>query len=75
MNNFETWIVYDHPFDYPDSYVAKQFINQIETERFILSSKLEGVVETLLERGFTCQKTVKDDNEIIQVWIKGGGLN
>ena len=35
------WVVFDHPQDYPDSYVARKFVLDQPTEEHIVSPRLE----------------------------------
>ena len=76
MNKFvELWAVFDRPNEHPESYVARRFFNYVPTEDFILSPKLEGVEQALVDRGLIQVKFDTENPKISQVWIRGGELN
>ena len=74
----EVWAVFDHPNEHPESYVARRFLSNVPTEKFILSPKLEGIEQTLSSMGLI-RVTFKNENpKVIQLWIHGnygGDLN
>ena len=76
MNKFvETWAVFDRPNEHPESYVARRFFNNTSTDDFILSPKLEGIEQALIDKGLIEVKFKSEDPKITQLWIYGGGLN
>ena len=76
MNKFvELWAVFDRPNEHPESYVARRFLNNTPTEDFIVSPKLEGVEQALVDKGLVQVKFDAENPKISQLWIRGGGLN
>ena len=69
------WTVYDHPLDYPSSYVARLF--EVEsgevtvTKSIIIHDDLESLRNTLgSEMGLTrLARSDKDDPFIVETWL------
>jgi hypothetical protein len=65
------WTVYDHPKDYPDSYVAREFVGLTPTSNSLISHDLEMLRTVLLvDMQLTClTRDLHDDPKIIEVWL------
>lgn len=68
------WVVYDHPKDFPDQYVARQHVVGIAgnrpTGRTMGSDRLERVRAALENLGLVCiARSEKDDPVIIETWL------
>lgn len=64
------WVVYDHPKDYPDSYVARCFINEQPTENVMFCTSLERLQEELVYMGLAQLARMEDDDPvIIETWL------
>lgn len=70
------WTVYDHPTDYPDCYVARQWIipgggEPSPTDQIITSPALDLVrAELQQKRRLRCiGRHVDDDPKIVETWI------
>jgi hypothetical protein len=67
------WVVYDHPSDYPDRYVARQHVVGIEgdkpTDR-MMGGSLEAIRAALSNLGLVCiTRNKQDDPVIVEVWL------
>jgi hypothetical protein len=67
------WVVYDHPSDYPDDYVARQFVIGIEgdkpTDRMMIGA-LDSIRAALCNLGLGCiQRSEEDDPVIVECWL------
>ena len=69
------WVVYDHPKDYPDAFVARpQFVmadNSIVPCRAAwINDNLEAIRDALAATGLTCLTRMQgDDPKIMETWI------
>lgn len=64
------WTIYDHPKDFPNHYVARQFIGETPTDSIVMSSDLDLLRRTLIEMGLTCLTRTDEDNpKILEVWL------
>ena len=64
-----SWVVYDHPKDYPDQYVARMWDGEAPTTNVILGPTLESVREPL-RRDYVCVgRFAQDDPCIVEVWL------
>ena len=69
------WTLYDHPADYPDSYVARRFevgpdCRAVATAVVVVSTSLMAVRESMAVRGLTPLARARgDDPCIIESWI------
>jgi hypothetical protein len=69
------WTVYDHPTDYPDSYVARRFAISKDgppapTREAIVSPTLMPLREVLVSKGLTpIARSPEDDPKIVESWI------
>jgi hypothetical protein len=64
------WTIYDHPRDYPHSYVARRFELDKPTGDFTLSPDLEWLRAQFIARGLIClPRDAADDPVIVETWI------
>lgn len=65
-----SWTIYDHPRDYPDSYVARKFIGKDPTQEHIISGDLEFLRECMSRLGLTkLNRAPQDDSVIMEIWL------
>jgi hypothetical protein len=70
----EWWVVYDHPKDFPDGYIARKFLVTAEgagpTDVVMWSDKLEEVQDFLENLGLVkLARDPSDDPVIVESWI------
>lgn len=68
------WTVYDHPADYPDSYVAREFIvftgGPMPTTNFMACPDLELLRDELYGMGLvSLARSPEDEPKIVEVWL------
>lgn len=64
------WVVYDHPTDHPDDYVARRFNWDKPTEDVITSKDLELLRKSLAQKGlYPLARNHVDDPVIIETWV------
>jgi hypothetical protein len=67
------WTIYDHPTDYPDCYVARQFLVGRETsitDNVLVSTDIDQLRQTLMNAGLTClTRNESDDPKIVETWL------
>lgn len=67
------FVIYDHPSDFPDHYVARLWLTLPEekaTYFTIRCTDLERIRDELRAAGMVCMgRTEGDDPQIIEVWI------
>lgn len=67
------WTVYDHPTDFPDSFVARRFEirgDVCPTNEFFLAKTLPEVREAMRKRGLFClPRDGGDDPKIVETWL------
>jgi hypothetical protein len=68
------WVVYDHPSDFPDRYVARQHIigiaGQQPTDRTMVSLSLDSIRAALANLGLVCVvRSEEDDPVIVETWL------
>lgn len=63
------WVVYDHPNDYPASFVARRWLGDKPTGKVLFASELNDL-RTLLPAGL-CQivRYPDDDPVIVESWL------
>jgi hypothetical protein len=73
-NGLGIWVVYDHPSDFPNEYVARLQIAdgaRVKITNQIMTSKSLDLLRSELEsRGLTCLQPMEgDDPNIIEMWL------
>ena len=64
------WVVYEHPTDYPDSYVARMWLNEKPSGSVVICPTLGMLRDHLLEMGLTpIDRDPKDDPKIVETWL------
>jgi hypothetical protein len=69
------WTVYDHPTDYPNSFVARRGIVSEggefkQTDDVIVSNSLDEIRTQLRGRGLAyLPRNPKDEPQIVEVWL------
>ena len=73
---FIIWVVYDHPTDYPDDYVARKFTvthkddKGTPTDEILVSKRLEDIREVMrFKRLIAIARFTVDDPKIIETWL------
>jgi len=70
----EMWVIYDHPKDYPNSFIARRWLVDDKGERFtgdiINANSLEKLRIVLINIGKTCiNRDPNDDPVIVETWL------
>lgn len=69
MTDVELWVIYEHPKDYPDKFVARKWILDKPTSEIVLGNTIEearlGIPKGLTR--FLPEK--EDDIVIVEIWI------
>ena len=65
------WVVYEHPGDYPESYVARLFTGETPTASIIIADDLETIRTIMLaDFGLAClARHPDDDPKIVETWL------
>jgi hypothetical protein len=70
------WTVYDHPTDWPNAYIARQYRildsgAYVATENVIIAQDLDIIRRAMIEEfGLTClTRNEGDDVKIIETWV------
>lgn len=68
-NVLNIWTVYDHPTDFPNSYVARRFEYDKATGD-IVQGELSIIRESFRRCGLTClPRDPSDDAKIVECWL------
>lgn len=66
----DCWVIYDHPKDFPDYWVARRFVNDQPTEDTLLSDSLEEMRLWMRKRRLACfYRADEDDPVIVETWL------
>jgi hypothetical protein len=64
------WTVYDHPTDFPDSYVARRFLLERPTRTVMIEPTLDALRSKLAALGLVrLARSPEDDPKIVEVWL------
>lgn len=70
MTDLPVWVVYDHPSDCPDYYVARLWQGETATGVAIIDRDLERLRDTLEEMGLVhLDRMEGDDPVILETWL------
>ncbi len=70
MNQVEFWVIFDHPKDFPNDFVARKFLNNEPTEECLKCSDLEALRNHFRERYCTLiPRDPADNTVIIESWM------
>ena len=64
------WVIYDHPRDHPDYFVARRWDGETATEEMIFAPSLSQLRRAMQRRYLTRLPRHKDDDPvIIETWL------
>ena len=64
------WVVYDHPKDFPDYFIARRWLNDTPTDSLVMCSDLDLLRGQLEEMGLVqVQPLEGDDAVILETWL------
>lgn len=64
------WVVYDHPSDYPNCYVARLFAGEQPTANVMICPDLEKLQNELINMGLVKMMPMPgDDPVILETWL------
>ena len=67
---FNLWTIYDHPRDYPNSYVARRWENDQPTGEHMVSPDIESLRDQMRARGLALlSREQADDPCIVETWL------
>lgn len=73
MAPLSMWTIYDHPLDYPSSYVARRLevhgSRIVHTQDVIIGPTLEAVRSCLPSGLYGMERAPEDDPVIVEVWF------
>ena len=66
----QQWAIYDHPSDYPNTYVARMYHGPQRTDTVLTAASLSFLRKQMLGMGLTCIPRSPDDYpEIVEMWV------
>jgi hypothetical protein len=70
-SSLSMWVVYDHPLDYPDKFVARLWVGEQPTQSIIIANDLAMIRDTLcFEMHKVClARNPEDDPKILEMWL------
>lgn len=68
--HWECWVIYDHPIDFPDHYVARKFLDDHPTDYAVMSPSLDAVRTALPPGMIHFPRMPADEPQIVECWIK-----
>jgi len=71
VSGLVTWVVYDHPLDFPDVYVARRFEGVTPSKTVLVDVNLVELRHQIRARGDYMRflRADNDDPKIIEVWL------
>ena len=70
MRELTMWTVYDHPLDYPEFYIAKEFNGLTPTNNIIKNKSLIDLQVALIHKGLgRVTRSESDEPQIIECWL------
>jgi len=66
------WVVYDHPNDMPDVYVARRWLMDQPTQAIIVDTTLDEVrrrIQSAMPGAVRLDRFANDDAKIMEVWL------
>ena len=70
MKRLPMWVVYDHPSDFPGSYVARRWEGELPTDAVMVAPDLETLRGMLADFGLVClARHPGDDPKIVEAWL------
>jgi hypothetical protein len=66
----QIWVVYDHPSDFPNNFVARCFINNVPTASIMVCPDLGKIQDQMVEMGLVKLMPMPgDDPVILETWL------
>ena len=70
QQKLEIWTVYDHPVDYPNSFVARKFFNEQPTQEVIVAQDVEDIRQIFRQWDLQIVPRFPDDMpSIMEIWL------
>lgn len=70
MSIIDVWVIYDHPKDFPNEFVARKYDLDLPTDTLIQAPTLSHLQETFIKMGLTkIPRHPNDDPCITESWI------
>ena len=74
MSALVMWTIYDHPADYPDSFVARRWVVDAQgarsTDRVLVSDDVNWLRRQFIEDGLSCLvRDARDDPAVMETWV------
>ena len=70
MNGLPIWVVYDHPKDFPNNYVARLWIGEKLTGDMMIAPDIDMLRDELERRGLVkLMPQEGDDPVILETWL------
>ena len=70
MSTLPMWVIYDHPSDWPDWYVAREWIGEQPGSCVTLERDLERLRDRMRRMGLVClARFEQDDPKILETWV------
>lgn len=64
------WVIYDHPRDFPDKFVARLWLGEKPTEEVMISGNIRALRMQLQREGFVrLERRYEDDAKIVETWL------
>lgn len=64
------WVIYDHPTDYPDDFVARRFAYDRPTDDVKLARNVMELRADMMALGLSCiTRSSNDDAKILETWL------
>ena len=66
------WVIYDHPLDFPDGFIARYWRGVTATDRVVTAetlNALRGKIRTLDPNLVSFKRSREDDPAIVEVWL------
>jgi hypothetical protein len=64
------WTVYKQPRDYPESFVARRFLNDQPQAEVIVSASLDTIRREMQKMGLVrLERDASDEPQILEVWL------
>ena len=69
MNGLTNWVIYDHPRDYRQGFIARKFVG-IEPTQETIKGELGEIRRVLAEAGFVkIPRDINDPTVVLESWI------
>jgi len=64
------WIIFDHPLDFPDHFIAREFSLDKPTDHYRVENDLDTLRHYFIEAGLICfERDANDDPVIVETWL------